>query len=541
MTNKITRYFYRALAIILGIVFLAFLIHNGLLLGRLYSGPYFKPFFWTYLFFFILYSFIFVKIYRWNNELKIIFTIFVLAALPRLLLVFINFEFYQPTSDFLNYLRFGQLMLSGNYEELANLIAIYRIPTMGGLAVYNGLIAFLFSPTLLGFQISNVITTSLICVFIYQIGKGINRKVALSATMFFTLYLSNIVASQITNNQHPSVLYVLISMFFLKKLIDSDKKHMSLIHIILSTIFMGIASFMHASALVFFIAYMAFAGAVFFASLNMDSLKSLFSFKRHVKEKSYSMQKKMLLFLCIFLIGYIMIPQAGLQLMYRRGVINSLETHPFLQHFVIGLDVDGRGCFTGNPSFQRLRSYPYDERQAMAAQIIREQLQDPVGITKLIIHKLNRAYFGGDTHFLWYVHYQHSQYRENLLTEDEIDSYYHMFRIKNGVREVDRLTVHFLFLFAAMGLLLRKHIKLDDMYYLQIIVVLGMFLVIALVESQPRYRYPAMPSLAILASAGLFEAIRLGDFAKVKAYSLFTNSIDKINQNKKRLKKSNDK
>ena len=177
MTNKYIRYLYYILAFGFGIMIILFLVDDirrfGWLPLRLaneswFGNSYFLVFFWAFLFIFVIYGSIFVKLYRWKSEFKIISVIFLLAAIPRLLLVFLNFEFYIPTSDFLHYFNFGRWALEGNYEAIAARVARYRLPMMGGLALYNGLIARIFSPTIVGFQISNVITTSLISVFIYS-------------------------------------------------------------------------------------------------------------------------------------------------------------------------------------------------------------------------------------------------------------------------------------------------------------------------------------------------------------------------------------
>jgi hypothetical protein len=511
-------YLYRILAAGFGVLLLALLI-IGFFTQHGVNSTYLMPYLFVYLLILATYGVVFAKLYKWDSELKIICAIFMLAAIPRLLLVFLKYDFYQPTSDFLNYLRFGQLMLQGNYEDVAHIISLYQIPTMGGLAIYNGLIAGLFSPTVVGFQISNVITTSLICVFIYQIGKTINRKVALGATMFFTLYLANIVSTQITLNQHPAILFLLISMYFLQKLIVTDKKSMVVLHVVLSTIFISIAGFMHGSPLVFWGAYLGFAGVVLFTNINKQAMRSFFCFRTKAKEQSVSMCKKMVLFICVFSIGFIMLTQIGLQLIYSRGVINSLESYTFLRHFVIGLDVESNGTLMNNESFTRFLSYPEGERQEAAVKIIREQLQSPGEISILIAHKTYRAWFGNDSIFYWYTRYQvhqHLQVPEEEVTEEQLASFHHMVHLRDVARDVDQVTVQLLLFFVALGLLLKAYSRADDMYYLQLIVVIGMFVTVGLGEMQPRYRYPAMPPLAILASVGLFEVIRITEALKTK-------------------------
>lgn len=519
-------YFYRFLAIALGVVIIAFLINDGLILAFLrfrahqvseFGFYLFMPLFWVFLLLHIIYFIIFMKLHRWENEYKVLFVIFVLAAIPRLFLIFLNFEFYQPTSDFLNYFRLGQGMFQGDYEGVARIVASYRVPTMGGLAVYNGLIMRLFSPTIIGFQISNVITTSLICVFIYLIGKAINRKIALTAAMFFSLYLSNIVSTSIMLNIHPMLLYILISMYFMQKVIVTDKKCLIVVYVIFSTMFAGIALVLHISAITFVIAYTVFIIILLFSNANKKTILSFFSFEASTKcQAKASMCKKMLMVMCIFLIGCFMIPQAGVQLMYRRGVINSFESYTVLRNFAVGLDVSSGGSFVNNENLARLNSYPVDERQAVAIQIIAEQLKKPMETIRLIVGKTGRNWFGRDTSFWWYVDYQVNHVPREKMSHEQLESLSRIVRLSGGAERLDQLVVHFLFLLAALGLLLKPYKKPDDIYYLQMIVLIGMFAVIGLGEAQPRYRYIAMPSLMILSSAGLFEIIRIGEVIKAR-------------------------
>ena len=543
MTKKCVRYLYYVLAFGFGIMIIMFLVDDirrfGWLPLRLaneswFRNTYFLAFFWVFLFVFVIYGCIFVKLYRWKSEFKIISVIFLLAAIPRLLLVFLNFEFYTPTSDFYNYFNFGQWVLDGNYEAIAATVTSYRLPMMGGLALYNGLIARIFSPTIVGFQISNAITTSLIGVFIYLIGKEINRKVALGASMFFALYLSNVVSSQIILNQHPTILYLLVSMYLFQKYKEANKKSLVIYYLISSFMFFMLASFLHGSTIIFLIAYAMFAGIVFLANIDKETMNRVFAFRvRYITP----MCKKMLLYLCVFLIGYLVTSQAGIQLMYNRGVINITESYSFLRHFVIGLDVESVGRITNNQNMLRMRSYPVEEQQQAAAQIIREQLSDPKKVVLLVLRKTNAAWFGQDNQFNFYIDYHRREYNsmrdEGVQSEEWIErqeSFHHMRRLSRGVASVDQLTVHLLFLFAALGLFLKKYSKVEDIYYLQLIIVIGMFAVIGLGEAQPRFRYLAMPSLAILGSFGFFEVIQRLEALKRKMIPLVNKSHIKSNE-----------
>jgi hypothetical protein len=281
---------------------------------------------------------------------------------------------------------------------------------------------------------------------------------------------------------------------------------------------------MHASTLVFFIAYITFASAILFANMDKNFFKNSFLFKTQFQKIKLSIRLKMLLFLCVFLIGYIAIPQAGLQMMYRKGVINNFETHTFLQHLVVGLDVESNGGFSNNQSLIRLRSYPPELRHEVATKIIREQLQDPVEIGWLIARKTYYTYFFNDSTFVWYSDHhlrEHASIAPEDMTTYQLDFHNRINSILNGMRDLDRAFVHFLFLLAALGLILKKYSKAENIYYLQIIIIIGMFIVTGLGETQPRYRYPAMPSLVILASVGFFEVLRLYESAKAKILAKF--------------------
>ncbi len=222
---KIADYIWKIISVGFIIFLIPFLIYDGGLLsifeddgtkGNFYS------LLWLYLALCIIYCFIGKKfISKMRSDLGIAISIFLLTAMPRLILL--SKQIYIPTKDFDRYLNFGIDMYNGNYAAVADQIAVHSMPGMGGLAIWNGIIAKLFSPTLFGFQIANVVMVSLIAVLLYLLLKSYNKNVAIIAALLFALYPSSIVSTQITTNPHGAILLFLLAILCYQKAIMQQK------------------------------------------------------------------------------------------------------------------------------------------------------------------------------------------------------------------------------------------------------------------------------------------------------------------------------
>lgn len=137
--------------------------------------------------------------------------VFCLALVPRLLIGFL-FE-YVPQNDFMNYFRMGQAFCAGDYQVILQTAQGYQISDFLGTGVLFGWIGKVFTPTVHGYLIANCIMTSCICVLVYAITRTFHAKGALLSAFLFALYPANISMVHMTNNQHPAVLFLMLSLY----------------------------------------------------------------------------------------------------------------------------------------------------------------------------------------------------------------------------------------------------------------------------------------------------------------------------------------
>lgn len=127
-----------------------------------------------------------------------LFFLIILASILRLVVMFQNH--YIPTNDFKWYYDAGVHLAGGDKAFVHEFLARYNIAKFGGLAVFMGIIAKLFSVKLIGFQTANIVITVLICIFIYLMIEDYNKKSAIIASILFAIYPENIISTQITTN-----------------------------------------------------------------------------------------------------------------------------------------------------------------------------------------------------------------------------------------------------------------------------------------------------------------------------------------------------
>lgn len=213
---------------------------------------YFLPLFWCYICITISVLIITKKIWVSKSNKQIFGILFLAAFVPRMIVI--AFNLYVPVNDFKNYLEYGQNLYYGNLGKVSSVIQGYQMPKMGGLAVFNWIISILFSPTLAGFQIANCVVTSLTGAMIFLIGKNYHRKIAITASLLWALYPSNIVSSQITANHHASTMFAYLAiLFYLYALIFINKKR-GYFFALLAGVVIAISNFIHSSVIIFILA-----------------------------------------------------------------------------------------------------------------------------------------------------------------------------------------------------------------------------------------------------------------------------------------------
>lgn len=489
--NKIDKFVYGFMAMLLGsILIYCFLFGpNGrefwnLIVNGAERG-YFLPLFWIYVLIVSILSLFYKKKLLSKNNLQICSSIFVFAIIPRLILCIFNF--YIPTSDFKAYLEYGINIYNGNYDNVADIIASYKLPTMGGLAVFNGFFAHIFSPTLLGLQIANCVMTSCICVMLYVILKNYNHSVAAIAAFLYIIYPSNIISSQVTTNHHGATLFALISMYLYLRALEDNVSRKWIILALTSGAMMTVSHFFHPSSIVFIL--------------------SLFFYSILILQKLVRSYKKNILCLAIFLFSFYGLYHLGIMALNQNGIIKSTDQVSMLSKIVVGLNQDSRGRYNAE-DVQFIKSLTDENEFAEYFSVITERIKDPGALIQLILEKTDYTWFSGDSYMSWYSSGFRTKANEDIEAQllntrpARLEPIFSKFI--SAVAYLDILFVGIIYILALICLLFRKRQTLFNPLDLMLFVALGWVSVHFFIEVQSRYRYLGMPAFICMASCGLY-------------------------------------
>ena len=489
--NRLEKYIYFFMAIFLGLIITyCFLFgSNGrefwnLLVNGSDKG-YFLPVFWIYVFIVIIMSLLYKGIVKHKNDLQICGSIFLFAMILRLTPCIFNL--YIPTSDFKNYLEYGINIYNGNYSEVANLIASYKLPTMGGLAVFNSLLAHIFSPTLLGLQIANCIMTSCICVMLYIILKNYNRSIAAIAALLYVIYPSNIISSQVTTNHHGATLFALISMCLYLRALENNICHRWISFALFSGIAMTVSHFFHPSSIIFVLA--------------------LFFYTILIFQKIVINHKKIILCLCIFLFVFYSSYHLGIMVLNQNGIIKSTDQVSMMSKIVVGLNQDSRGRFN-TEDVQFIKSLSGESEFAEYLSVITDRIKDPRALIQLILEKTDYTWFSGDSYMSWYSAGFRAEAGKDIEAQLSDTRFIRLeptfSKFISAVTYLDILFVGLIYILTLIFLLFRKRQVLFNPLDLMLFVALGWVSVHFFIAVQSRYRYLGMPAFICMAACGLY-------------------------------------
>lgn len=494
LKGKLDHYWYRFMSILLGIILVWGLFvgqSSSDLLQFIFTSPkkgYFLPVMWLYLLAVIPTGFAFYKVVKTKSPLKICCAIFAITIVPRLILC--AFNFYIPTSDFKNYLDYGINFYYGRYDRILDVVSGYGLPEMGGLAVVNGIIAKLFSPQLLGFQIANCIITSTICILIWKIAKFRNETVAAIASFCFAVYPSNIISTQVTTNHHTALLFTLLCVYLCLLALKSYEVKKGYIYILLSGIFLSISNFCHPSTIVLVLAI------VFY------TMWAVYQFTVCI---GWRIGKKMVIYIFVFLFSYYGFSEGGLLLLERAGLADRNERVSMIGQVLVGLNYEFQGKFNADDSALFV-SIPRGEQFEQLFPVVIERFRSK-NLLKLFMQKTDYLWFSGDSYFTWYRSGFRAQYLQDiengLLTTRPARLGEQLTYFLNATSQLDMLFIRVVYLFGIMALIFKKRNSPYDVMDFMLFIILGWISTRLLIEVQSRYRYLAMPAFMILAGEGV--------------------------------------
>ena len=443
---------------------------------------------------FILYIIIAFKIMKYNTP-AICVVIFILALLPRFLLM--AGQLYTPTSDFKNYLSFGENILFRRYDIVAAIINSYQMPKMCGLALLNGAIAYIFTPSLNGFITANILMTSLICVMIFLLVKNINKNAGVIAGVLYAIYPSSIISSQITTNHHGALLFMLIAVYVYQKGLVHINNKRCWLYVVLSAICIVISNSFHQSMIILLISLFIYllANIIACKDSRLNIIKMILSF---------------VFIVIIFIYG----TDSIVKLCYKYGIIKSQDEISILFKFAMGTDIESNGMYNDKYGSHEYKNMSQKNQRHTLLEAIKENFKkvDIKQFLYLLVDKTHTAWFTPDSYIVcWYRDAESIIFskiiNEGLLTYELA---LHMNKESFAIYEaahLDMLYVQWIYLFGAIGLFIKRKIPINSSINILLFISIGWIIYIALTEMQTRYRYIAMPAFFMLSAVGIVEVI----------------------------------
>lgn len=420
-----------------------------------------------------------------------LFFLIILASIPRLVVMFQNH--YIPTNDFKWYYDVGVHLVDGDKAFVHEFLARYNIAKFGGLAVFMGIIAKLFSVKLIGFQTANIVITVLICIFIYLMIEDYNKKSAIIASILFAIYPENIISTQITTNHHGAILFTLISIFCLAK---AEHRH-KYIFCILGGVALAISDLIHPSISVPIVAILCY-GIV----------------GGGVKKSGYLRIKNCLLILLCYVIAINM----SFTMLKAGGILENNTKNPspslHLGKIVTGFNHETRGMWSQEDT-TTVSNLTGEEKRAWQETQIKERIFDKPfkDILSLMRDKIDIVWFQKGSYFAWYWEAWYgnivSDKDNGEMSSEELGREMETSSVYTSYQLFDWIFIKIIYIFAIVGFITVSKIRKQNTGIALVTwILLGWIMIHLLIEVQERYRYLGMPYIFIFAAIGMYESYR---------------------------------
>lgn len=495
-----------------GIIFTVFNKTNFNILTSLYKRGYVMIYIWAYIFLMAIIYALKDKIYACSRG-KLLFLIFLIALFPRLLLL--SQRYYILSSDFKCYYDMGVHLAAGDKEFVRSLISQYQIPKFGGLACWEAVVAKLFSEKLIGFQLANIIMSSLICVFIYLCVENYSKRGGIIAAILFAVYPANIVSSQVNTNHHGAVLFTLIGAYLLTNVEHADgvKK---VILAVLSGIAFAFSDFWHPSVIVPIIAVICYGVMGCFEKNRWD-----FSRIRY----------------CIYtVVIYALVINIGISCFKNMDIVSSeikQASSSNLAKIVVGFNEQTGGGYSED-DYKTFKNLSENERKQWFMQKMQERIlqKSPGEVIKFISQKAGKVWFVQDSYFWWYYGgYQtniKNEYETGRLSADEYQQKSEQLTILSSYALFDWIFLGCIYILGIIGLI--AQVRKNNSIELFLWMLLGWILIHLIIEVQARYRYLGMPYIFILAGIGT-------EYVYLRRFNISVKITSGVNVLKQKIKR----
>lgn len=447
--------------------------------------------------------------HHWTVRRKAV-TLFIIALIVRL--IFLPSGKYVPSSDFSNYYlgacHFVNTGFSGGaYPGLEG----YDIPSFALQAIINGFFLNILSPTLLGMQLLNSIYTAGICLMLFLLGKNINEKAAITASIFYTFYPCSILSTQITSNHHGAAFFILLGIYLFFAEFKYKKTFKKFVYLLTSAVCLVISNYYHPSVI---IVLCAFGTYMFIYELEKYICHPKSFFKSLLQDvKNFD---GIFLPIIVLFAFYLCIWTSTMTALKNSGYIQNTSTMSFLSKITVGFNFETGGAYSKD-DYAYVRSFPAEEQNKESIRLVQKRIKEN-GITntiKLLLQKNQGAWFGTDNYFFFYQAGIHNELTEKIENMDNpiLKANYEneLTAIKYFITDIsvaNSLFNYFIWFLAFIGIIavLRKY-NSNHPIYLLMYIPFGWMLFIMISEMQPRYRYQGMTVIILAAGIG-FETLR---------------------------------
>ena len=444
---------------------------------------------------------------RAQDKRLVLASVFILALAPRLWVV--STGWCQPYYDFLRYLQFGQHFAAGDFKWIADQIAAYvvSIPTLGGVAVFFGVLCKLFTPTLFGVQLAGALMSSGICLLIAVFLWDYGQKTATLAALLYALYPGSVVSAAIVTNHHGAVFLFMLALLCSKKYLAAGRFRWRALWAFFCGVLLCASNLVHPSVVVVLASLYLFT----FIVICENGWR-----ERKLLSKANGAIAACLL---IVLAVYAALMPASVSALRKSGLIYSERSTTLLFKLVLGFNQASRGRFF-EPDVRYINGFPYGEQRQVALNMIRERLASPEEARDLMVYKVWHTFFAPDEYFVWFYAGQEAKCIEDAKqglddTQDRAE-YSYLKDLMTNAGLLDQLFLRIIYLLAVAGALLKPKRLRADLLPVFMYIALGWALVIMLTEEQSRYRYPAMPAFFMLAAVGLAGCWKIAKAARGK-------------------------
>jgi 4-amino-4-deoxy-L-arabinose transferase-like glycosyltransferase len=369
-----------------------------------------------------------------------------------------------PTSDFL-YVHTAALSAAEGDFSFADTEYFASWVYQIGFTLYEALIIKLFGSSIFILKLINVLFSVATAVIIYFAGTRIfNEFTGRAASILYTLYIPNIIMCSVLTNQHLSTFLFMLGCLLLLRGWESRVQW-----IWIGLVF-GLANIIRPIGIVFLIGLVLFFLLVQLRNLTKAQAWRAFAKVAGVIAVFYLLQS---------LVSYSIIA-AGV----TKFPLSNREPN---WKFMVGLNADTNGTWSMEDAKYALQYELGEARDLAEQEVIKQRLEDKIGLAALIARKLVVMWGSGDASTMWSL--------QELNQPD----------LSVLLNKIERAMYVIMSAFGVISLFALYRMKRGHDSFLFILVLLIYAGIHLIIEIQPRYRLDLLPAFILLQSFGMYQ------------------------------------